>query len=58
MSINPSNTWARFYFELHASAMRLRELMDRLATDTPQPTPAPQSAKSKTKRGRNVSKTN
>jgi hypothetical protein len=38
VNASPPNTWARFYFELHASAVRLRELMDRLAAD--QSTPA------------------
>lgn len=50
MNANPPSTWSRFYFELHASAIRLRELMAKLEADTPQP-PAPQPAKPKTKRG-------
>lgn len=51
MNASRPNTWARFYFELHASAERLRELMDRLAADsTPQPTQPAQPAKPKTKR--------
>ncbi|HLG90593.1 MAG TPA: hypothetical protein VI336_00290 [Candidatus Saccharimonadales bacterium] len=35
LNVNPlESTWARFYFELHASAERLREMMRNTPTDS------------------------